>query len=100
MSPPGRRSGDHRAATIESVRRALCDWLEWMGLVSCGFRAKLDRSIGYYGPHATSHDALDRDIALQEEVRNVARAVAHKVAALRSGMPGAADAGLQDPRPK
>jgi spore maturation protein CgeB len=31
-----------------------------------------DRYIGYYEPYATSHDALDRDQDVQEEVRNVA----------------------------
>ncbi len=87
-------------AGIESVRRSLSDWLEWMGLVGCGFRAKLDRYIGYYEPYATSHEALDRDTAIQEEVRNVARAVAARVTALRRGEPPPTDAVLKDPRPK
>ena len=63
-------------AGTESVRRALSDWLDWMGLIDAGAKARLDRFIGYYEPYATSHDALDRDHAVQEEVRNVARAVA------------------------
>ena len=48
-------------------------------------QARLDRFIGYYEPYATSHDALDRDEAVQEETRNVARAVARVTAALRAG---------------
>jgi multimeric flavodoxin WrbA len=86
-------------AGIEGVRRALCDWLDWMGLVSGGLHSRLDRYIGYYEPYATSHAALDRDTALQEEVRNVARAVAERTQALRSGAP-TPGSDLRDPRPK
>src|SRR5688572_903423 len=63
-------------AGIESSRRALSDWLDWMGLINGGFHARIDRYIGYYEPYATSHDALDGDKAVWEEVRNVARTVA------------------------
>ena len=59
-------------AGIEGSRRALSDWLDWMGLIDAGSQARLDRFIGYYEPYATSHDALDRDEAVQEETRNVA----------------------------
>jgi len=47
-----------------------------------------------------SHAALDRDTAVQEEVRNVARAVANKVGPLRRREMPAGHAGLKDPRPK
>ena len=87
-------------AGIESVRRSLCDWLEWMGLRDAGGKAKLDRYIGYYEPYATSHRALDADTAVFEEVRNAARAVARGIAALRAGQPLEADADLATPRPK
>jgi len=87
-------------AGIESSRRALCDWLDWMGLIDAGFHARLDRFIGYYEPYATSHEALDADRALWEEVRNVARAVARCVAELRAGRVSRLDATLEDPRPK
>ena len=85
---------------VEASRRALSDWLEWMGLIDAGFHARLDRYIGYYEPYATSHDALDRDHALWEEVRNVARAVARCVAEVRAGRLSRADAELESPRPK
>jgi hypothetical protein len=49
--------------------------------------------------HAMSHEALDRDEAVQEEVRNAARALANAVAKLRAGRL-VADARLKDPRPK
>src|SRR3954468_12563388 len=58
-------------AGIEGSRRALSDWLDWMGLVDAGTQARLDRYIGYYESYALSHETLDRDLAVQEEVRNV-----------------------------
>jgi len=87
-------------AGIEGSRRALSDWLDWMGLVSAGDRARLDRFIGYYEPYATSHDALDGDDKVQEETRNVARAVARVTRALRAGDLSAETAALPRPRPK
>jgi multimeric flavodoxin WrbA len=87
-------------AGIEGTRRALCDWLDWMGLVDAGPRARLDRFIGYYEPYATSHDTLDRDTGVQEEVRNVAHSVAAAVRELRAGKLSAPDRALKDPRPK
>ena len=87
-------------AGIEGVRRALCDWLDWMGLIDAGSKARLDRFIGYYKPYASSHEELDKDKAVQEEVRNVARAVAQAVGELRAGRLSVPDGGLQPPRPK
>jgi multimeric flavodoxin WrbA len=82
------------------VRRALSDWLQWMGLIDAGEQSRLDRFIGYYQPYATSHDALDQDEPVQEEVRNVARALLHTVGEIRSGRRPAADRLLQRVRPK
>jgi multimeric flavodoxin WrbA len=87
-------------AGIEETRYALSDWLDWMGLIDAGPMSRLDRYIGYYQPYATSHEALDADTAVQEEVRNVARAVAAAVADLRAGKLSKPDAGLERPRPK
>jgi multimeric flavodoxin WrbA len=87
-------------AGIEAQRRNLSDWLSWMGLISAGAQARLDRYIGYYEPYYDSHEALDRDEAVQEEVRNVARAVAAAVAELRVGRLSAPDRGLHAPRTK
>jgi multimeric flavodoxin WrbA len=84
----------------EMTRRALTDWLSWMGLVQAGRESTIDRYIGYYEPYATSHDALDRDTAVQEEVRNVARSLVRTVQLIREGKYQAPDAGLKDPRPK
>ncbi len=87
-------------AGIEGVRRSLCDWLDWMGLIDAGRQARLDRFIGYYDSYADSHETLDRDTAVQEEVRNVARAVVNAVEALRAGHLRACDDGLAAPRVK
>ncbi|MCR5866518.1 MAG: flavodoxin family protein [Aquincola tertiaricarbonis] len=87
-------------AGVEAQRRNLTDWLDWMGLVDAGSKARLDRYIGYYEPYWNSHDTLDADEAVQEEVRNAARAVARAVTGLRDGSLQPADAGLQQPRAK
>ena len=107
-SPDHMTTADHQKlaflcstlAGIEGVRRALSDWLDWMGLVDAGAQARLDRFIGYYEPYATSHEALDRDTGFQEEVRNVARAVAIAVGQLRAGRLSEADRSLKSPRLK
>ena len=87
-------------AGVEAHRRNLTDWLEWMGLIDAGAAAKLDRYIGYYQPYCTSHDALDKDLAVQEETRNVARSVVHAVKALRAGRLSQPDKQIKWPRPK
>jgi multimeric flavodoxin WrbA len=87
-------------AGIEGVRRGLCDWLDWMGLIDAGPMARLDRFIGYYAPYATSHDALDDDSGMQQEVRNAAQALAQAIGELRKGTLHQPDRGLKPPRPK
>ncbi len=87
-------------AGIEGSRRALSDWLDWMGLIDAGAQARLDRFIGYYEPYATSHDALDKDINVQQEVRHVGKAVAAVVRELRNGGLDTMKPRLTPPRPK
>ena len=89
--------GDAQGA--ETLRRSLGDWLSDMQLVSAGPSANFDRYIGYYEPYATSHDALDEDAAIHEEVRNAARALMGKVRELRGGKRFDEET-LKDPRPK
>ena len=84
---------------VTNVRRALADWLSDMGLVQAGHAAELGRYIDYYGKYATSHDALDRDSGLQQEVRNAALALASELNLIREGRKEPDDS-LQDPRPK
>jgi multimeric flavodoxin WrbA len=90
--------GDAEGAA--DVRHALCDWLDWMGLIRAGTAAAFDRYIGYYEPYATSHDALDRDEAVQAETRNAALALLERVRQIRLGRYERADAGLEAPRKK
>jgi multimeric flavodoxin WrbA len=87
-------------AGIEGTRRALSDWLDWMGLIDAGPQARLDRYIGYYEPYAQSHETLDADTAVQGEMRNVALAVANAVRQLREGKLRQADGELKRIRPK
>jgi multimeric flavodoxin WrbA len=88
------------AAGAESLRRGLTDWLRDMDLVPAGPHASVDRYIGYYEPYATSHEALDRDEAAREEIRNVARSVIATVRLMREGRYERPDRGLAEPRPK
>jgi multimeric flavodoxin WrbA len=69
----------------ENVRRSLSDWLRFMKLAPAGPLAELDRYIGYWKPYADSHQELDRDEAIQEEVRSAARTLAQAVVERRSG---------------
>jgi multimeric flavodoxin WrbA len=87
-------------AGVEPLRRSLTDWLDWMGFIDAGWDAKLDRYVGYYESYADSHATLDQDTAFQEEVRNVARAVASTVKLIRSGKLVQPDRKLNKPRPK
>ena len=90
--------GDAEGA--ENVRRSVSDWLKSMSLIPAGPKAELDRYIGYWKPYATSHDELDQDPEVQEEVRNAARTLLEAVLARRDGLSIAAGEALSDPRPK
>jgi multimeric flavodoxin WrbA len=87
-------------AGIEVTRRNLSDWLDWMGLIDAGWQARLDRYIGYYEPYATSHEELDRDLGVQEEVRNVARTLVNALGEARAGRLSNPGAPMKNPRPK
>ncbi len=87
-------------AGVESHRRNLVDWLAWMDMVDAGPVAKLDRYIGFYQPYCNSHEALDKATAVQDEVREVARAVAAAVTELRAWRLRPPDPRIAAPRPK
>ena len=84
----------------ENVRRSLVDWLRFMRLVPAGVPAELDRYIGYWQPYATSHEALDQDRAIQEEVRNAARTLLEAVQARKAGRLVSPGDDLEPPRQK
>src|SRR5688500_7508037 len=82
----------------ETLRRSLTDWLTDMKLLPALPQGGIDRYIGYYEPYATSHHALDKDIAIQQEVRQTAKRVVEAVALARAGrFPQVAE---PEPRPK
>jgi multimeric flavodoxin WrbA len=85
---------------VDGVRRALHDWLSWMKFVPVGQVGEVGRYLGYYGTYATSHRDLDADGALQQEVRNAAGALLHKVRQIRRGECPPVPEADQDPRPK
>jgi multimeric flavodoxin WrbA len=87
-------------AGTENLRRNLADWLDWMGLVDAGKQSALDRFVGYYESYAKSHVALDKDEPFQQEVRNVARAVAVAVGQLRANQLHKPDEGITPARSK
>jgi multimeric flavodoxin WrbA len=88
------------AAGVENLRRILSDWLMDIGLVPAGYTSLVGSYIGYYEPYATSHDDLDEDTDLHEEVRNAARSLVNGVRLLRRGELKLPDASLRDPRQK
>lgn len=83
-------------AGAETLRRNLRDWLR--DLVPAGGAANIDRYIDYYGLYATSHQALDQDQPIQQQVRNAARALLTTVGRLRAGELRTDE--LPSPRPK
>lgn len=85
---------------VDGVRRGLVDWLLWMKLVPTGHVGSVGRYLGFYEPYATSHAALDADVAFQEEVRNATRALLRTVRGIRAGRITPPDTDLKDPRPK
>ena len=83
----------------ETLRRLLSDWLTDMRLMPAMRQGGIDRYIGYYEPYATSHDALDKDADLQQEVRSAAKLLVEAVALSRTGRFPNLEAETE-PRPK
>ena len=84
---------------VETLRRSLSDWLTDMHLIPADGGA-LGRYLGYYEPYATSHEDLDRDEALQQEVRSAAADLAQTVARVRAGQGPVVEHFGTGPRPK
>lgn len=84
----------------EGVRRALADWLDWMGLIRSGPQSQIDRYIGYFKPYATSHEDLDDDPAIFKEVQNIAKAVLNAATQIRAGKLVPPDKDLEPARKK
>jgi len=88
------------AAGAEMLQHALTSWLSDIGLIDAGHFSQIARFVGYLEPYATSHDALDKDAAFQEETRTAARALLEAVKLMREGKLPQPDAKLSEPRPK
>src|SRR5215472_8065645 len=78
------------AAGAENLRRILSDWMSDIGMIPSGHLA----------PYATSHDDLDRDTDLQDDIRNAALALVQAVEDRRSGKLQPPDRGLHETRQK
>lgn len=88
------------ASGVDGVSHALHGWMSSMHMIPSSHLASVTRYIGYYEPYATSHQDLDRDHAVQEDVRNSARALAGSVRAARAGKLASLNPDLKEPRPK
>src|SRR5262249_2727695 len=84
----------------ENVRRSLSAWRSSIHLHPAGTLAELDRYIGYWKPYATSHDELDADAAIQDEVRNAARTLLEAVKLQCEGKHASPGETLKEPRQK
>jgi hypothetical protein len=71
-----------------------------MDLCPAGPLAELNRYIGYWRPYATSHEELDRDHAIQEEVKNAALTLLEGMRKTREGLQVTAGTNLKEPRQK
>jgi multimeric flavodoxin WrbA len=81
----------------EGVRRSITDWLTSIEMIPV---TGLDRYIGYWKPYATSHQDLDADQAVQDEVKITATALLQAACALRTHEQRDSYGGLQPPRQK
>jgi hypothetical protein len=88
------------AAGAENLRRILVDWMTDLEMIPAGPVAGIDRFIGYYEPYATSHDDLDKDPDMQQEVRNTALELVAAVRQIRTGQYKRPDTDLEEPRKK
>ena len=104
---PRHLAGRHFAVVVhgdavgaETLRRSLSDWLTDMSLVQVSRTAEVDGYIGYMEPYATSHEALDKDEAFQQQTRNAARALGNAVNLSRAGKFQRPDQDIEEPNPK
>ena len=82
------------------LKNNLSTWAEDLHMIPASNKAEIARYIGYYEPYYKSHVALDKDEAIQEETRNVARTIAMTVKAQREAHAAFADPHQYEPRAK
>lgn len=88
------------AAGVDQLRMNLSSWLKDMQMIPAGLFSELSRFIGYYEPYALSHEALDKDKALQQEVQQTAAGLAKAVRAKHAGQLESLMPDFKEPRPK
>ena len=88
------------AEGVTGLQESLAAWLSNIGLIAAGTKSQVGAYVGYMQPYATSHEDLDRDMAVLEEVRNAARSLVEAVQMLRRGELKEPGARLREPRPK
>lgn len=85
---------------VDEVKNCLSSWLNEIMLIPSSVFGSVGRYIGYYGSYAESHQELDQDFAIMEEVQNSAEALAMNVVAERAKKLDTQIPHLHDPRPK
>lgn len=88
------------ATGVDDLKNSLTDWLEEMELIPVTNHGVLARYVGYMGSYAESHEALDKDTDMMDEVKNAAKALTVAVGAYRHHQFEALNLQLQEPRPK
>lgn len=85
---------------VDDLKNSLTGWLNEIMLIPSSVYGQIGRYIGYYGTYAESHDELDKDHALMEEVKLSSEALAMNIVAERAKKLVTQVPDLNDPRPK
>lgn len=85
---------------VDDLKNSLTSWLSEMMLMPSGAHGQISRYIGYYGTYAESHNELDKDKAIQEEVENAAKVLTMNITAARQKKLATLNPHMHDPRPK
>lgn len=82
------------------VRRALCEWLDCMGLLDACEQARLEHFVGLGDPAPATGMPPDGEAALEDETRAAAQALVHAIAEIRAGRLGTGCTLLARARPR
>lgn len=88
------------ATGVDQLKNALSDWLEEMELIPVTNFGNFARYIGYFGPYATSHEALDQDPNMMDDTLNAIKALLGASLSSRHHLLDSLNPILVDPRPK
>ena len=85
---------------VDDSKNALTSWLTEISLIPASVYGLLGRYIGYFGTYADSHKELDKDKALQDEVKLAAKSLCITVQSERAKKLDALNPHFNEPRPK